>query len=1090
MQLTREEQCVIADKAKSLLERMEEKGNAAPLDDPKIQKKIDARLKEWREMVAEGDDDLFSKRLALDGLDLETARKILNPAPNLDGQSPPAWTDDLNEILDAVARFPVDKFKEDFVAEFKYLKKDEPQPFEEVLIPIVQLGRKKLEEKAGAKCQLLSDKAHRIMERFLLFRLSEVSSRVLEVEFNTFMACLQFSGVSYNEVTHDKNSRKHYLGFVEDLHQGQLASIFKEYSVLARMLVLRVNQWVQLTIEFLERLESDLPEIADAFLKGKKEIVEELEPGLSDPHCDGRTVIILTFASKTKVVYKPKEMGLEVGYFQLADWLNSQGIPLDFKVLNVIERDSYGWVEFIEHTPMDDREQASRFFRRSGILLGLLFAVDGIDFHSENVVAAGEYPVPIDMETFFHHQVKYPKDIEELTSAANMYIADSVLKTHFLPQLYKMRDKFMDITGMGAVPGEEVEVEVLKWKNMNTDAMAYNFDKMRPPGSKNAPKIGEEYLTPEDFTEEIVDGFQWMVNFIIEKKETFLEEGSPFVGVFRHSSRFVFRATALYASLLRKVTHPDYQRDGIDLGIQLDILSRPLVPMDEKSEFWPLIAVEEKEMYEQDVPKFIVPGTCDYMELADGTRTRTCFSGSPLELTKKKINELTEKDIAWQVQLIQGSMEARQMAKANKSAPLKKSEPLPQDVKLLTQDQLIENATLLAKDMLNNAIYTDVGEPSWVTVKPIPGSDQFMLDAMQHDLYTGNTGPALFLAALYQLEPDPEFKKQAYNSIALMRRWLKKARPSDISETGIGGITGLGSMVYSLIRFSQLMDDAEILEEAKYAATLFNRKDIDDDKQLDLLGGSAGTIVTLMALYKETHDKEIIDLANYCAQHLLKNRVTSKQGIKTWKCVESSPPLAGFSHGAAGIAYAFLKIYRETGNIAYLDAAKEAISYETEIFDPQAKNWPDYRSDEKNNVETEDVQYMSAWCNGAPGIGLGRLASLNILDTESIRADIRNSLENTRDCDFQERDHLCCGNAGRAEIMLHAGIKLDQPEWKQEALGLTSQIIHRSRKNGELKPGFLFSLYNPTLFQGAAGMGYHLVRLAEPERFPSILALE
>jgi type 2 lantibiotic biosynthesis protein LanM len=1090
MQLERDELHILASKAKSLLERMQEYAFSQPVENSKFKKWGEARLHEWCDVVADGNEDMFIKRLSYDGLDLNSAKSLLCGRQSHNRENLPSWTEDLNEILNTIANFHNEKLDGNLIKMFPFLKKDKPYPFEELFLPIIQLARQKLMHNTKSTYDLVPEKAHQSMERFLLFRLSEISCRVLEVEFNTYMASLQITDVSYTDMTANKESRTHYLDFIKSLQGGQLLNIFKEYCVLARMLVLSVNQWVQLTVEFLGRLKSDHKEIGTAFFNSYPESIEDLDPGLSDSHCNGRTVIILRFKSGTKVVYKPKDMGLEAGYFQFVSWLNEQGVPLDFKVLRVINRVSYGWVEFAEHLPMENEDQPKRFFRRSGLFLGLLYAFDGIDFHHENVVAKNEYPIPIDLETFFHHQIKYPKDVQDLTTAANELIRKSVLKTDFLPQLYKMKGKFMDITGMGAVPGQEVSVKILRWENINTDAMKYKFDTVQSSGSQNRPKIGEDYLAPEDYTEEIVEGFEWMVRFIMARRTSFLEEGGIASKLFKYPARFIFRPTALYTSILKKITHPDYQRDGIDLGIQLEILSRPLILLDEKSLFWPLVKVEEREMYEMDVPKFTVSGESDFIEFTDGTKTKSCFSDSPKSVVKKKINGLTEKGLAWQVQLIRWSMEARELRKPQGLKPPSIKVSSTDEIPLLSKDQLIKNAIILAREIMVQAVYSDKKEPSWVTLQAIPETKQFILKGMQFSLYDGNLGPALFLAGLNKITPNLEFRKMAYLSIALMRRWVKKVRPADIREVGVGGLSGLGSLVYSLTRLSQFLDDPDLLDEARFVASLFHKENIDLDKQLDILGGAAGGILGLLVLYKETGDQELFNMAVYCGKHLLKKRIGIPSGFKVWQCLDGSPPLCGFSHGAAGISYALLKLYQVAGQASFLQAAKDAIAFETAEFDSETKNWPDYRVKEEGEKIHKGLQFMTAWCNGAPGIGFGRLGSLDILNSEGIQKDIQIALETTRDFAYQPSDHLCCGNSGRAEFMLAAGMKLNELEWKQEALKLTSKIIFRSRKNGGIRPNFNSSIYNPSLFQGASGLGYHLLRLVEPEQFPSPLILE
>jgi lantibiotic modifying enzyme len=216
------------------------------------------------------------------------------------------------------------------------------------------------------------------------------------------------------------------LSFIKSLYDGGFANLLREYSVFSRWLVLMIEQWLDLSEEFIRRLRNDLPQINSDFKDTAGQAVL-LEMSDSDPHDNGRTVIIVTFESGLRLVYKPKPMGLESDYFRFIDWLNTQDLLLNFKPLKVINRECYGWVEFVNHVPMEEPEQAKRYYLRSGMLLCLIYVLDGNDFHSENIVACGEHPVLIDLETIFHHRIKYPEEVRRLTSAATEVIRESVL---------------------------------------------------------------------------------------------------------------------------------------------------------------------------------------------------------------------------------------------------------------------------------------------------------------------------------------------------------------------------------------------------------------------------------------------------------------------------------------------------------------------------------------------------------------------------------------------------------------------------------------------------------------------------------------
>jgi hypothetical protein len=79
-------------------------------------------------------------------------------------------------------------------------------------------------------------------------------------------------------------------------------------------------------------------------------------------------------------------------------------------------------------------------------------------------------------------------------------------------------------------------------------------------------------------------------------------------------------------------------------------------------------------------------------------------------------------------------------------------------------------------------------------------------------------------------------------------------------------------------------------------------------------------------------------------------------------------------------------------------------------------------------------------------------------------------------------DHICCGSFSHVEILLVAGER-------DAAAARASRIVAEAENKGGYR---LFrqlprTARNVTLGQGPAGIGYQLLRLADPERIPSIL---
>ncbi|WP_442168444.1 lanthionine synthetase LanC family protein, partial [Rhizobium leguminosarum] len=80
-----------------------------------------------------------------------------------------------------------------------------------------------------------------------------------------------------------------------------------------------------------------------------------------------------------------------------------------------------------------------------------------------------------------------------------------------------------------------------------------------------------------------------------------------------------------------------------------------------------------------------------------------------------------------------------------------------------------------------------------------------------------------------------------------------------------------------------------------------------------------------------------------------------------------------------GIAWALLELHRETSLEAFRIAAEEGFRYEQHWFSPEQENWPDLRNYQAKATGTkQSLAYSTAWCHGAPGIGLSRLRAYEI----------------------------------------------------------------------------------------------------------------
>ena len=317
------------------------------VESPPDLQEIEARLRQWQSAACEDDEALFLERLARDGLDATGVRCLLGRIKVPADFKLPEWCDVLNRVLEATPRLRDAAVSPDAARTFLYLKPGDPLPFEELFLPFVEVAHALLAEGGASK---LPANVLNTFARDLLQRLTEIAARVLAVEFRAFLACRQFAGNAHADIEPGITSRAQYRSFVANIYEDGWGPLFEEYCVMARLLATAVVQWAGNVREFEKRLFGDLPEIERIFNRQEPSGgVVAVETGLSDPHDGGRTVISVEFSSGLKLVYKPRSLGLERAYFDFAAWINRVSALLPFRILKVLDRGDYGWVEYVEH---------------------------------------------------------------------------------------------------------------------------------------------------------------------------------------------------------------------------------------------------------------------------------------------------------------------------------------------------------------------------------------------------------------------------------------------------------------------------------------------------------------------------------------------------------------------------------------------------------------------------------------------------------------------------------------------------------------------------------------------------------------------
>lgn len=1074
LDLTSELRSIVA-KATTLAERLNNSSISPVADEDETQ--IPERLQQWCQVVAQGNLAKFQRRLVWQGLDIDTIRPLLVNARSDKQQPLPLWATTLGQTIQTAQNLA-----NKYWYPYRYLNPEDPIPFEPICVPCLQVAQAQLLARVGDRLKLLADTALAGLERQLALQLSNLCYWTLMAEFSVFRSSGNATRDFLFLYLKNPNNREKYHAFIDRLFQDGLLSLFTEYSVLGRLVATAIDLWVEATAEFLDSLATDWSDIEQYFGGEALKQVVAVKSGLSDPHNRGKSAIALTFDTGMQLVYKPKDLSLDVAYYNLLEWCNSHMTLLPLKIIQVLNRNTYGWVEYVESQTCEDESAARRFYQRLGMLLCLIHTLEGTDCHYENLIASGKQPVLVDVETLLHHRNKSMGSSEpDATMLADKQLEESVLRTWILPNwgIFQYDQLTVDVSGLGG--GEEQKMLAPRVQNINTDAMSVDYETVVFKAA-NAPTLKGIPLSPDDYLEDLVMGFEQMYRFLLSHQPVLLAPTSPLMILAHQKVRYVFRPTRVYHHILQKSYAPSLLRFGIDRSIALDILSRAFIKAEEKPVFWSILTAELQAVERSDIPIFTALPSSDSLELPTGEVIPELFEEPSFNRVLLRFSSLSETDLAQQIEIIRGSFYSRFIKEPNQISgqeigiPAKEAMPL-------TKEQLVKLATAIAVELQQRAIYATDGSLSWMSLKYRANTQGFQLQGLGYSLYDGSCGVALFLAALAKVTGNSEWHDLALRTLQPLCKALQDSSPENVARlirrVGMSGATGLSSTVYSLARISQLLQEPALLQDSVKVAALITPDLIAADQSFDIMAGVAGAILGLLALPEAIG----LEIALACGEHLLKYQSNSHARLKTWKN-SAGKQLTGFSQGAAGIAYALLRLYGVTLDARFLDAANEAIAYEQSVFSADAQNWLDLRS--------EEPCFRVSWANGAAGIGLGRLGGLSVLDTSEIRREIDIALETTKKFAISNLDNLCWGNLGRIETLLVAAHKLDRFDLLQFVHQAVTYIIIQAQDRGTFA---LFSdlppkVYNPGFFHGSTGIGYELLRLAYPSLLPSILLWE
>ncbi|MBO1051936.1 MAG: type 2 lantipeptide synthetase LanM [Dolichospermum sp. DET73] len=1034
----------------------------------------DELIQQYKSQISSKNASYFEQHLVSDNITEYQLLQILTEpieAVQTRFSAPPDWLIKTVEAFDNIGNKTIPIPKE--------LQDTEVVAFLEAIEPLITQGRDDLHRKIRKIISTYSylpfdaDTVEDLLFANLPEQLLWMLVRTLVLELNV----ARLKGVL---VGHTPKER--FQSYIQLLRQHDTRiSLLEEYPVLARQIVITIDDWVSFSLEFIQHLCTDWEAIIQTFSPDNSPgLLIEINGGYGDTHRSGRSVLVAKFSSGLKVVYKPRSLAVDVHFQQLLSWLNQRGNHPPFRILKILNWESYGWVEFVTAQNCTELQAIERFYERQGAYLALLYAIEATDFHLENLIASGEDPVLVDLESLFHPRTE-GMDIIQSDLPTVKTIVDSVLRVNLLPQRLwaNAESEGIDMSGLGGKAGQMTPNPVLQLEAKGTDEMRFKRKRMLMSGGKNRPTLNDAEVNVLDYTEMIITGFSNMYLLLLQYRDELLSEHSPLTCFAEDEVRFIIRPTQTYSSLLSESFHPDFLRNALERD---RFLNRLWLDIEQQPYLAKVIAAEREDLWQNDIPIFTTRPNSRDIWTSSYQQITNFFNETGLSLVQRRIQQLSESDLKQQSWFIRASLSTLAMADEQAKWPTYQPSEPPY---IATQEQFLAAAQAVGDHLESLALHGEK-DVSWLGLTLIKDK-HWTLSPLEINLYDGIAGVILFLAYLGSVTHQSRYTVLAKTALQTMENEVENNKQY---ITSIGGFSGWGGIIYTLTHLGVLWNQPELLAKAE-AIVEFLPNLISQDEQLDIIDGAAGCIASLLNLYRFVDSQNILAAAMQCGDRLITFAQPMKQGIGWIPKGIGKKPLTGFSHGAAGIACALLELSAITGEERFRKIALEAIAYERSLFSQKAGNWPDLRNFENAVLSgnTELDNFMTAWCHGATGIGLGRLRCLPYLDDLKIRAEIDTALKTTLSQGFGMNHCLCHGDIGNLELLLQASIILDSPQLHLQVNRFSTIILDSINNYGWLC-GVPLGAETPGLMTGLAGIGYGLLRIATSMHIPSMLVLE
>lgn len=878
--------------------------------------------------------------------------------------------------------------------------------------------------------------------------LSGAGFRCLLLEFQVCDRSGKLNGLTAEEKLEDYGNR--FLS-----RRAYREEIFEIYPELKALCGRILENRTAAAAEMLMRLRRDRERIEETLLDGRHFCrIAKISAGEGDGHCGGRTVMKLRLDCGKTIFYKPRPMdGISLFYDLGKEIETALGMrPRD--IFRYLPMDSYGWSGKVQRRRCRGEEEIRNFYRRIGIQAGIGYFLGSHDFHYQNLVACGEYPVLVDLENLF--------GAEEGEGG----LGRSVLSGGLLP--VAMKDaRYCAVTGNG---GKTARHPVLMLR-MDGNEISIVYGKPKMERGKNVPVPG---VRASAFREEIQSGLNAALLLLKDLGDEGISSRLPA----RLSGRYLAHSTQFYHAILEASCHPSLMRTPGER----EAFIRRMCPDGATREY------ETADLLAGDIPYFSRRAHSRSLFSSDGQEIENYFAGTLPEALLERRKKQGERDCRIQGECVRLSLVLSELNEKMLRNGIRTCRPATGEGK-----SWYELALEAAEEIAGRAVWSeDKTEATWLTLKYAGGKETDVAVGMIDEyLYEGRGGIALFLRSMNLVSGKYAQLCDAAEN-ALFRYTDLVAEGKKKTDTGhAGAYCGEASVVFAYLALYGMTGREKYLRYAQRHARIVKGL-AQSDRSLDLLYGNAGAIAVFCSLHDLTGKSGYLDDAREAERHLRQSLRECGQGLY-YPGAGNQGPLSGMAHGNAGYLLCYgrlLRCAKGEAREAYEKILSGLLRCENGLCLKRTKGG---RTIWKGEA-------LPSWCRGYPGIWLACLDLQKTMETGEaavpagqqsggLFGELRGELcgvmglagEMAEKVPLRESMSLCHGNLGTLLLLKEWAAQDGSPK-AREILSDFGEQVRMSLSQKEIP--IPVEKQSVGLMYGLSGIGYACLEMSGRLKLP------